>query len=301
MLPRHLRFLESFTGARHKALKHYFPRTAAGALKPSRGEGLFTTESVYFVGPLDGTMIPIQADNLEPMPENIFYADKFSALVDALQDQRDLVLDPGYADLTVEDGQLVAQVRDGNHRTFAPVVAGSSLVWVLLSDNTRQSINDRTPGSDATYRAIRAAQKDADAPLFKRQTHTKAKPTKAFQELAAAERALLQLREDADAYYSKMLRTHGKATAGFNLSEQLERPQLFWRMRLQELKEEHGAEWVFDHVHDTPEGRAQQERNARLSPLVSSLQELRQKAGLRYGEQLDPTTMQVVRANPAQA
>lgn len=295
-LPSHLRFLEDYLGARHKGLRAYFPETAKGTLKPRKRESWYAAEGIQYLGDDDGTMVPIDAENLEPMPENIFYPDKFSALVEAVEAGQNPGVHPGYADLTVEGGALTAQVRDGNHRTFAPIAAGGTMSWVMMSDNTRQDLDQRVPGSDALYRQIRAAQKAAGAPLFTRRAASKAKgPKGELDRLAAMQARRLALQAVEEDYYRAMLRQWGRAEqTGYPLSEQLERPQLFWRMRLGELKEAHGADWLFDQIFDAPEhaqkDAASKERAAQLNDLL----DLRKKLGLKYNERLDPVTRKPV-------
>ena len=295
-LPYHLRFLEDFLGARHKGLRAYFPETAKGTMKPRKGESWYAAEGIQYLGDDDGTMVPIDAENLEPMPENIFYPDKFSALVEAVEAGGNPGVHPGYADLTVEDGALTAQVRDGNHRTFAAIAAGGTMSWVMMSDSTRQDLDQRVPGSDALYRAIRAAQKDAGAPLFTRRAASKAKgPKKELDQLAAMQARRMELEAIEEDYYRAMLRKWGRVEqTGYPLSEQLQRPQLFWRMRLGELGEAHGSDWVVDQIFDAPEHTAKDAASKERAAQLSDLLALRTKLGLKYNERLDPVTRKPV-------
>jgi F-type H+-transporting ATPase subunit beta len=64
-LPYHLRFLEDYLGARHKGLRAYFPETAKGTLKPRKGESWYAADGIQYLGDDDGTMVPIDAENLE--------------------------------------------------------------------------------------------------------------------------------------------------------------------------------------------------------------------------------------------
>lgn len=295
-LPYHLRFLEDSLGARHKGLRAYFPETAKGTLKPRKGESWYAAEGIQYLGDDDGTMVPIDAEHLEPMPENIFYPDKFSALVEAVEAGENPGVHPGYADLTVEDGALTAQVRDGNHRTFAAIAAGSPMSWVMMSDSTRQDLDQRVPGSDALYRAIRAAQKDAGAPLFTRRAASKAKgPKKELDQLAAMQTRRVELQAVEENYYRAMLRKWGRVEqTGYPLSEQLQRPQLFWRMRLGELGEAHGSDWVVDQIFDAPDHTAKDAASKERAAQLSDLLALRTKLGLKYNERLDPVTRKPV-------
>jgi hypothetical protein len=294
-LPPHLRFLEDYLGTRHKGLRAYFPETAKGTLKPRKGESWYAAEGIQYLGDDDGTMVPIDAEHLEPMPENIFYPDKFSALVEAVEAGENPGVHPGYADLTVEDGALTAQVRDGNHRTFAAIAAGGTRSWVMMSDSTRQDLDQRVPGSDALYRAIRAAQKDAGAPLFTRRAASKAKgPKKELDQLAAMQARRMELEAIEEDYYRAMLRKWGRVEqTGYPLSEQLQRPQLFWRMRLGELEKAHGSD-VYDQIFDAPEHTAKDAASKERAAQLSDLLALRTKLGLKYNERLDPVTRKPV-------
>ena len=295
-LPYHLRFLEDYLGARHKGLRAYFPETAKGTLKPRKGESWYASEGIQYLGDDDGTMVPIDAENLEPMPENIFYPDKFSALVEAVETGENPGVHPGYADLDVEDGALTAQVRDGNHRTFAAIAAGAPMSWVMMSDRNRQEINQREPGSESLYRAIRAAQKAAGVPLFTREAASKAKgPKKELDRLAAMQARRMELEAIEEDYYRAMLRKWGRVEqTGYSLSEQLERAQIFWAERVRELKEKHGTEWIQENLRDTPEYEAKNAAWKERSAQFSDLYDLRQKMGLKRGERLDPVTRKPV-------
>lgn len=295
-LPRHLQFLDGLLGARHKGLAAYFPETAKGTLQPGPGERWFDTGGIRYLGDTDGTMVPIDAEQLEPMPENIFSAPKLSALVEAIEAGKSPGVQPGYADLTVEGGALSAQVRDGNHRTFAPILAGGAMSWVMMSDSTRQDLDQRTPGSEALYRSIRAAQRSAGAPLFVRRPASKIKGgRKDIDLLAGMEQRRLDLEAIEHDYVTKMLHKWGPAErAGFPMAQQLERPQLFWRMRLGELKEAHGPDWVYTQVYEAPEHDAVRAAAAERTEQFPIIYDLRMKLGLQRGERLDPVTRKPV-------
>lgn len=291
-LPSHLRFLEDLAEASPGDLAEHFPETASGELQPTKWEAIFEADGIGYIGNKDGTMVPVDAADLESMPENQWDPQKFAALVQAVATGEHPLVHPGYADIWIEDGELHAQVRDGNHRTFAPIAAGGSFSWVMMSDRTAQRINERDHGSDELYRAIRARQKAYGAPLFKRRQVTKVKSAK-FDELLAAERAAENLRREIDRYYQHMLDEYGPAKGPHSLHDQKQRPQLFWKMRLKELAEEHGPDWVYDNIHESEAGRTVQKAQEQLS--ATSLYDLRKAAGLQHGERLDPETGQVVR------
>lgn len=298
-LPMHLRFLTRYLGAPHEGLAAYFPETARGALRPGRGEQWFSADGLSYLGDSDGTMVPILAENLEPMPQNIFDAAKLSALVEAIEEGKEPGVQPGYADLTVEDGALVAQVRDGNHRTFAPILAGGDMSWVMLSDNVRQDLDRHAPGTEALYRAIRAAQRAAGAPLFQRRAN-KAKGTSVdLQRMVELEVRLDDLRRAEEDAYRKILRHVGPLNAtAWSIQDQEERPQIFCRMRLQQLVKEWGKSWLEANILSSPgyisarktiEGAV-----AERIGLVEEVYELRKKLGIRPGERLDPKTRKIV-------
>ncbi len=289
----HLRFLDDLASAPHGDLADYFPETAAGALRPRRGESLYPAGGVDFVGRDDGTMVPVDAQHLEPMPENIWDAGKFATLVEAAESGREPAVDPGYADLTLEGDALVAQVRDGNHRTFAPVAAGADYSWVMVSDRTRQEIDERAPGSDALYRAIRAAQRRAVAPLLKRRPVGRVAPGKR-EELIAAERRYRDLEVEVAEVERTLLREYGPAQraggGSRDLAEQLRRPGVYWRQRFNELDLD-----MQDEVLDGLLGRRFRDVDAERHALGMKLYDMRREAGLKHGERLDPDTGEVVR------
>ena len=80
---------------------------------------------------------------------------------------------------------------------------------------------------------------------------------------------------------------------GHDLEHQLESPQVFWRMRLNELYKERGLDWIERTIDDAPATRAY--RAAESERMKLDLYSLRQAAGLQHGERLDPVTMRVVR------
>lgn len=290
-LPYHLQYLEYLLNTPPGDLSDYFPQSASGTLKPRKGEGFFCAmRGICYVGNMDGTMVPIEADNLEEISGNYFDARKFSTLVDAIE-HGGIVLEPGYADLTYNDGVLGAQIQDGNHRTLAAIAAGASMSWVMISDRTRQDINAGL--DDKLYKAIRAAQKSSGVPLLKKRTLTKIKSTPAFEALRAAEAESLEIRVAQHGYYQSMLKRFGlvKRPAASEY-EQMERSELFWLMRVQELIEVQGDDWLYALEEELNTKKA----NARvLRRQDLNLPDLRRAAGLQHGERLDPVTMMVVR------
>lgn len=290
-------------------LHEHYPRTAAGQMQLGLGERVFWAGRGYrkigYVGPTDGRMVPIEARYAEPIEGNIFYPDKLSALVSAVKSGDQPVVDSGYADLLLLSGQhvresheygedrpwdsddigaLYADVRDGNHRTMAALLAGSDFTWVRMSESTRQELlrpsPDRKRASDKLYAAIRRAQRAHGAPLIKRPRRKRVHPqlarvTQQHDRLKARERELYQalLREFEDL---------GDGSA-WTLDQRLERPQLFLRQRLGRARDE-GDEDLLDRYFDHP-----------LTAQVNRVYEQKRKASdqlweLRKASGLDPRT-----------
>lgn len=289
-LPRHLRYLEQLLETPPGDLSDYFPQTAAGTLQPGEGEDLFCAmRGVCYVGSTNGIMVPIEAENLEEISGNTFDAEKFSTLVDAIQ-HGDIVLEPGYADIYLEDGQLKAQVRDGNHRTLAAIAAGASMSWVMLSDNVKQDIDQGR--NDKTYRAIRAAQRAYGVPQLKKQTLSRVKSSPALETLREAEAEYIEIQQFLNEFHKSMLRRFGPLEEyGGSLERQLESAQVFWRLRAGELTKENGWDWILKLDEEEVSKKANRLAH-RLSEL--NLYDKRRAAGLKHGERLDPATMKVI-------
>lgn len=168
--------------------------------------------------------------------------------------------------------------------------------WVMMSDRTRQDLDERTPGSESLYRAIRAAQKAAGVPLFTRRAASKAKgPKKEMDRLVAMQVRRMELLAVEEEHYRAMLRKWGRfEQTAYSLSEQLERAQIFWGERIRELKEKHGTEWIRENLFNTPEQNAKDAAWRERSAQFSDLYDLRQKMGLKRGERLDPVTRKPV-------
>lgn len=284
-----LQFLDDLTGAAHDGLARYFPATSAGELSPGRGESLYNADGIAYLGRDDGSMVPIDDEHLEPMPENIWDAGKFSALVEAVEQGERPVVHPGYADLFIEGGELAAQVRDGHHRAFAPIAAGGRHSWVLMSDRTKQDLDERVPGSDAVYRAVRSAQRQFTSPQFKRRRTSKVNPSKRAA-LLQAEQRMLDIESRIENVHRKLLLKYGRASGGYDLEEQLRRPHVFWPIRHRALSVE-----LRDEFWESPEKQELDSLRHASNELVGPLYDLRRAAGLAHGERLDPATGAVVR------
>jgi hypothetical protein len=292
-LPSHLWFLKDLASATPRDLAEFFPETASGDLTARPNEIELQADGITYLGSKDGRMVPITAENLEPMEDNLWDPTKFATLVDAIEAGEQPTVHPGYADIFLEHGELTAHVQDGNHRTFAPIAAGSDFSWVMISDRTAQELDD--PKNGALYKAIRAAQRAAGVPLFKRRTASRVKES-VRDALLDAERSYAELQHQVHLYQQAMLKQYGPANGGSrDLRDQLERPQTYWRMRLKELSQEHGSDWVYDNIYSTEAHQLVAQAQEQLTESFSDLYDMRKRAGLGHGERLDPKTGKVVR------
>jgi len=290
-------------------LHEHYPQTAAGQMQLGSGEQVFWAGRGYrkigYVGPTDGRMVSIEARYAEPIDGNIFYPEKLSALVGAVRDGDQPVVDSGYADLMLLSGQdvresqeydderpwdsddigaLYADVRDGNHRTMAALLAGSDFTWVRMSDSTRQELLRPSPArkraSDKLYAAIRRAQRAHGAPLIQRPRRKRAHP-----DLARATKQHDRLKTRERELYQELLREFEDLGDGFawTLEQRLERPQLFLRQRLGRARDE-GDDTLLDRYFDHP-----------LKTQLDRVYEQKRKASdrlweLRKASGLDPRT-----------
>jgi len=195
-------------------LADYYPDTANEQMEVRGHEDVYWSDGYGVIGPTDGTMVPVQARYVEPMPGNDFDFDKLATLVGAIEDGSQPIVDSGYATFGIvshgeitqsqemaddiardswalpyepdDIGALTATVRDGNHRSFAGLIAGSNVAWLRLSDNDKQNLIKRKGERriDQIYTAIRKAQRDFGVPLF---TRPRLKPVHRTAELDAAE------------------------------------------------------------------------------------------------------------------
>ncbi len=293
------------------SLEYFYPETASGRLRPQRGERIFRSRgpsgSIGFIGDKDGRMIPIEAQYLSLTEGNIFTPQKIDSLVEEAS-KREILVYPGYGDVSLEsDGHLHGHMRDGNHRVSAAIELGAPIVWILLSDSTKQQLDEAGLGHvhgayhkslSKLYKAIRKAQKAHGAPLFQWKVPSKIRVSPSeFDDLVAAESQMIDLDRSLDMAYKNRLKSMGFLKKPyFSEAEQLQRAATFDRMRINELREEHGREWVFENVLFSKESEVirilLQERNA----LVERLHTLRTNAGLDpRTEHVDPTTKKVFR------
>ena len=311
---------EEFAGRSQDSLEFYYPQTAEGTHQPGRGERVFWTGSGYrrcgYVGREDGSMVPIRARYVEAMPGNLFDAGKLSALVDAIEDGGEPIVDPGYADLALVDatdvrqsrqspqelmnqsfaepyersdiGALTAQVRDGNHRSFAPLIAGARFTWVRISDRTRQEIMEPRASMksyyDRLYREIRKAQKAHGAPLLRRPRKAR---TKHVDGLAQAEQRYAWLESEIERLERVLLQRYddGSDWTSWSPQQRLRRAGLFWRQLLSMIRKRDRDEFERIVFEDQDYGRKAELDRERMA-LWSKLYDMRRKAGLdpRTGE-----------------
>jgi len=298
-LPQRLRFLEDFLDVPHQGLAAHFPKTAAGQQAVGPHEEVFWAGDIGYLGRRDGSMVPVAAENLEPIQENIFTPEKFAALTDAIRQRLLPVVDPGYAHLSLEDGQLVAQIRDGHHRTLAAVAAGAAFSWVMMSDHDRQLLDESEgqPELERLYRAIRKAQRAHDAPEFKRKTRSRIKKNApVLAELIAAERRWIEVEALIFTMLHRLFTIYGHPQTGYDIEDQLRRPHIFWNKRLGELLAEHGRDWLYETYGQSAEAQQLNALRDERSSLHVRLYDLRRAAGINpITEKLDPNTGTVVR------
>lgn len=179
-------------------LHDFYPQSASGQLSPHRTEMYFDADLATFIGDNDGSVVPINPENVNAMPENIFDPEKLRAVADAVEGGHQPVFYAGYGDVWLEDGELHAQARDGNHRTFGAMIGGASPAYLIIMSNTLQDLEE--PFSDKLYRAIRRAQREAGIPQWKRRRKQGRRKVakKHLEPLLEAERAVLTAQEDID-------------------------------------------------------------------------------------------------------
>jgi hypothetical protein len=293
-------------------LAYYYPETARGEIEPYQGETIYWSGPSWarygVTGPTDGRMVPIEARYLEPMPLNIFDPDKLAALVGAIRDGERPVVRPGYIhagvvtrsgieesreyarDIEMQSyalpyddddlGALTGQVRDGNHRSFAGLVAGADVAWVLLSDNDVQSLmNERDHAYlNRVYRAIRRAQRERGAPQL---TRPRRKPVKRTAELDAAEERYKYLRAEeqrlAALLYRRWEHHSPHPASGY---DPMERPELFFRLLMKRLYEDWGGQRVYRQLWPDPDYERLRTLGKERLDLWRRLSDLREAAGL---------------------
>ena len=254
-------------------IAEFYPETAAGRLKPGPMEEVFWTgyagRRIGYVGPSDGTMVPIDARYLIPTQLNIFSTKKLAALVSAIREGRNPLVYAGMADPSIVDkldvkegrkyagdtfteslaypyedsdvGALAARMYDGNHRSFAALVAGAPFTWVQISRISLSQILEDTSQGRRLYLKIRKAQQDAGAPMLtkpRKRLGPRATSTVAVemrQELAEAELEYIRLKADIEYAHKELLKSfHHGGSVRLPLREQLEKAEMFLRKRVEQ-------------------------------------------------------------------
>lgn len=293
-------------------LSYFYPKTASGTLAPTSVERVYWSEGesgrkIGFIGDKDGSMVPIEAHRIHPTEENIFTPGKIESLVEGTL-ERPLLVYPGYGDILLERGHLEGHLRDGNHRSIAAIEIGAPIVWIMMSDVTKQYLDQAGMGHVSgshqkqlkkLYEAIRKAQKAHGAPLFRWKTPSKVRGSSAdVESLLEAERAMVQVDQELqEAYQTRLQRIGFLESPEIPHERQLRDPQLYIRLRIQELKTQQGIDWVRAHVMRTPESNAISDLVSRRGAISDRLYDLRERAGLDpRKEHLDPSTGKVVRS-----
>ena len=87
-------------------------------------------------------------DKEEYLNNNAEYDDEYeviegsySKLKDELESQLKKAEESGGGDL----GEFIFQIRDGNHRAFAAIAAGEKYIWIMISKNQMQNIEQDDP------------------------------------------------------------------------------------------------------------------------------------------------------------
>jgi hypothetical protein len=298
-------------------LEDYYPETARGELGPeSHGDRVFWAGRGYqrigYVGPTDGRMLPIPSRYASPISGNTFDGAKMGALVRAIKEGADPVVHPGYAMLglvtktdvdegveygdprpyTSDDiGEVNADVRDGNHRTFAALLAGAPFTWVLISDATVQDLfnpdGPRKSYFDRLYTEIRRLQRDAGATLLTRPRRKRVRRTAELDRVekqhAEAKAQIFRLRQQLVQEFDDM----GDGLS-WTMEDRLERPQTFLRARLSRARDE-GDEALIDRYHDSADRKELSALNKRQRDLWSRLWDLQVATGI------DPRTGKAAR------
>jgi hypothetical protein len=306
--------LSRYADQTHKGLEEYYPDTARGELKPHRTERVFYAGDGYrkigYTGPADGMMVPVEARYVVPVQGNIFYGDKFSALVKSIRDGDQPIVDAGYGFFSIVDrsdirqsreynewemgepyddddlGELTVQVRDGNHRTFAALVAGAPFTWVMLSDSDKQDIFDPHPSrkraKDKLYRAIRKAQREAGAPLLTRPRKPRGYK-KAQAQLQVAEARGKSIDDGIRKIQVSLLREfdeYNKSYSFKSLEERERRAGLYLGLLMKDLRKADRRKFS-DIVRNHPLSKALEALEDERMEMSRKLYDLRKSAGVR--------------------
>ncbi len=306
--------LSRYADQPHEGLEEYYPDTARGELKPHRTERVFYAGDGYrkigYTGPADGMMVPVEARYVVPVQGNIFSGDKFSALVKSIRDGDQPIVDAGYGFFSIVDrsdirqsreynewemgepyddddlGELTVQVRDGNHRTFAALVAGAPFTWVRLSDSDKKDIFNPDPSRkramDKLYRVIRKVQRDAGAPLLTRPRKPRGYK-KAQAQLQVAEAKEKSIDDDIRKIQVVLLREldeYNKSYAFKSLEELEKRAGLYLGFLMQDLREADYSKFL-DVIKNHPLSKALDALRGERAEMSRRLYDLRKAAGVK--------------------
>lgn len=290
-------------------LADYYEDTANDQMEVRGHEDVYWSGGYGVIGPTDGTMVPVQARYLEPMPENIFDFDKLATLVGAIEDGDRPIVDSGYAVFDIvergaiaqsqesaEDiardswalpyetrdiGALTAMVRDGNHRSFAGLIAGDDVAWLRLSDSDKQDLIERKGERriDKIYAAIRKAQRDYSVPIF---TRPRLKRVRRTAGLDAAEERHAFLQAEIPRLERRLYQRYEHLSPEPSAHNPLERPGLFLRLLIGRIREQeqHDFEKFLDTFYADPDAVQERQLDKERMALLPRLRTLRQAAGL---------------------
>lgn len=299
-------------------ISEFYPETAAGRLKPGPMEEVFwagyARKRIGYVGPSDGTMVPIGARYLIPTQLNIFDKKKLAALVSTIREGREPLVHAGMADpfivgkLDVKEGRqyaedtfaeslaypyedsdvgaLAARMYDGNHRSFAALVAGAPFTWVQISRRSLPSILEDTSQGRRLYLKIRKAQEDAHAPLLtkpRKRLGPRATSTVAVemrQELAEAELEYIRVKSEIEYAHKELLKSfHHGGSVRLPLHEQLKQPEMFLRKRVEQAMALQDDKFL-DRYFEDPLTRRLSLLEGQRSSVWSKIWDLKRKLGV---------------------
>jgi len=157
-----------------ESILDYYDKPAQELLRGRDKEDIRQGDAVTWVGSA-GEMLLIDPDYALAIEGNTFDEHKLASLVHAIENKRRPTLFVGYGTVHFIDaddveenrrydpngyntgdgvwqterpldesdiGKLQYTIRDGNHRTFAALIAGETKVWILLDDNQLQDVKE---------------------------------------------------------------------------------------------------------------------------------------------------------------
>ena len=84
-------------------------------------------------------------DKEEYLNNNAEYDDEYEIVAesyDKLKSELELQLKEAEESGSGDLGKFIFQIRDGNHRAFAAIEAGEKYIWIKISDNQIQNIEE---------------------------------------------------------------------------------------------------------------------------------------------------------------